>query len=237
MFNYGTLQSMVEALLEHNKKVLEFEKGMEKLLGPDSTVMSTWMSDAPYEMLKTLIMAEGGETEDGWNWFEEHLDDFMKGTGSKIAIKEELALMEAGFSGAITDDLENGTVYIEAEKNDLVSSFQEDLVNEMQGYGMDDSTSWTILYKDGSKKYLSHDMENDFDDTHITKGMYKQAYTNAKNALKLSNVAAIIKSDGYEQPRYYVAKGGEKQMRDYGFEFWKKGRGEKKRNYIQDDWV
>ena len=65
MFNYGTLQSMVEALLEHNKKILDFERGMEKLLGPDSTVMSTWMSDAPYEMLKTLIMAEGGETEDG----------------------------------------------------------------------------------------------------------------------------------------------------------------------------
>ena len=88
MFNYGTLQSMVEVLLEHNKKVLEFERGMEKLLGPDSTVMSTWMSDAPYEMLKSLIMSEGGETEDGWNWFQEHLDDFMKGTGSKIAIKE-----------------------------------------------------------------------------------------------------------------------------------------------------
>lgn len=89
MFNYCTLQNMVEALLEHNKKVLEFEKGMEKLLGPDSTVMSTWMSDAPYEMLKILIMAEGGETEDGWNWFQEHIDDFMKGTGSKIAIKED----------------------------------------------------------------------------------------------------------------------------------------------------
>ena len=89
MFNYGTLQSMVKALVEHNKKVLEFEKGMEKLLGPDSTVMSTWMSDAPHEMLKTLIMVEGGESEDGWNWFEEHLDDFMEGTGSKIAIKED----------------------------------------------------------------------------------------------------------------------------------------------------
>ena len=89
MFNYGTLQSMVEALLEHNKKILDFERGMEKLLGPDSTVMSTWMSDAPYEMLKSLIMAEGGETEDGWNWFQEHLGDFMKGTGSKIAIKED----------------------------------------------------------------------------------------------------------------------------------------------------
>ena len=88
MFNYGTLQSMVETLVAYTSKVLEFERGMEKLLGPDSTVMSTWMSDAPYEMLKTLIMSEGGETEDGWNWFEEHLDDFMEGTGSKIAIRE-----------------------------------------------------------------------------------------------------------------------------------------------------
>lgn len=88
MFNYGTLQSMVETLVAYTSKVLEFERGMEKLLGPDSTVMSTWMSDAPYEMLKTLIMSEGGETEDGWNWFEEHLDDFMEGTGSKIAIQE-----------------------------------------------------------------------------------------------------------------------------------------------------
>lgn len=89
MFNYGTLQSMVESLIAHTSKVLDFERGMEKLLGPDSTVVSTWMSDAPYEMLKTLIMSEGGETEDGWNWFQEHIDDFMEGTGSKIAIKED----------------------------------------------------------------------------------------------------------------------------------------------------
>lgn len=106
--------------------------------------------------------------------------------------QQELALMEAGFSGAITDDLEDGTVYIKADKDDLVSYFQEDLVNEMSGYGMDDSTSWTVLYKDGSKKYLSHDMENDFADTHITKNMSKQAYTNAKNALKLSNNTLLI---------------------------------------------
>ncbi len=133
--------------------------------------------------------------------------------------QQELALMEAGFSGVITDDLENGTVYVQATKDELVSNFQEDLVNEMQGYGMEDSTMWTILYKDGSKKYLDHDNYNDFDNVHITKGMYKQAYTNAKNALQLSKVAAIIKSDGYDQPKYYVAKGGEKQMHDYGFGF------------------
>lgn len=88
MFKYETLQNMVEALVDHNAKVLEFENGMEKLLGTDSTVMCCWMLDSIYEMLKSLLMIEGGESEDGWNWFQEHLDDFMKGIGSKIAIRE-----------------------------------------------------------------------------------------------------------------------------------------------------
>lgn len=182
-----------------------------------------YMTESQYQSLVNAIAKNDIPNNDLWEQLSKE--------------QQELALMEAGFSGAITDDLENGTVYVEAKKDDLISSFQEDLVNEMQGYGMDDSTSWTILYKDGNKKYLSHDMGNDFDSTHITKGMYKQAYTNAKSALQISKVAAIIKSDGYDQPKYYVAKGGEKQMHDYGFEFWKHGKGEKKRNYLQDDWI
>lgn len=186
-------------------------------------INNDYLSESQYKSLVDAIAKNDIPNNDLW----ESLSDEQ----------QELALMEAGFTGAITDDLSNGTVYIPAMKDDMVSRFQEDLVNEMQGYGMDDSTSWTILYKDGSKKYLNHDIENDFDGVHITKGMYKQAYTNAKNALQISKVAAIIKTDGYDQPRYYVAKGGEKQMHDYGFEFWKKGRGEKKRNYIQDDWI
>ena len=149
--------------------------------------------------------------------------------------QQELALMEAGFTGAISDDLSDGTIYYQESKDNIVSRFTEALVNEMQGYGINDEF-YTVLYKDGSKKYLD-EMNNDFDKAHITKYMYKQAYTNAKNALQLSKVAAIIVSDGFDQPRYYVAKGGEQQMRDYGFEFWKNGRGEKKRAYIQDDWI
>lgn len=151
--------------------------------------------------------------------------------------QHQTILMEAGFSGAISDDLDQGQIYLPIYKKDIVAEFQDALVNEMQGYGMDDSTSYTVLYKDGTRKYLSHDMENDFEDTKISVKMPKQSYTNAKNALKISNVAAIIRSDGYGQPRYYVAKGGEQAMRDYGFEFWKGGKGEKKRDYIQDDWI
>lgn len=70
-----------------------------------------------------------------------------------------------------------------------------------------------------------------------TNNMVKQAYTNAKKALRLGSVAAIIRTDAGGQPTFYLAKGGEQRMREYGFELWKNGRGEKKRDYIQDDWI
>lgn len=149
--------------------------------------------------------------------------------------QKEVALMTAGFTGAISDDIEDGTMYIPTTKDNIVAQFQDTLVNAMQGYQVLDEF-YTVLYKDGSRRYLD-ETTNDFDFAHITKNMGKQAYTNAKSALQLSKVAAIIRSDAFDQPRYYVAKGGEQQMRDYGFEFWKSGRGEKKRDYIQDDWI
>ena len=93
-----------------------------------------------------------------------------------------------------------------------------------------------IRLQDGSKKYLD-ETSNDFADAHITNNMVKQAYTNAKRALRLGSVAAIIRTDAGGQPTFYLAKGGEQRMREYGFELWKNGRGEKKRDYIQDDWI
>lgn len=87
MVKYETFQSMVMSLISHNSKVTDFENGLEKLLGSDSTVMCCWMNDAPYEMLQALIVTECGESSDGWNWFEEHLEDFVNGTGSRIAIR------------------------------------------------------------------------------------------------------------------------------------------------------
>ena len=157
-------------------------------------------------------------------------------TWEKLSLEQqEVALMQAGFSGAVSDDLTEGTMYIPTSKDSIVTQFVESLVNEMQGYGIKDE-SYTVLYKNGDKKYLD-EMTNDFGNAHITDKMYKQAYTNAKNALQISKVAAIIKSDAFDQPRYYVAKGGEKQMQDYGSEFWNNGKGEKKRDYIQDDWL
>lgn len=179
------------------------------------------VSDSQYQSVVNAIAKNDMSNHDVWEQLSQE--------------QQELALMQAGFTGAISDDLTEGTMYVPTSKNDMVTQFVESLVNEMQGYGIKDEF-YTVLYKDGSKKYLD-ELTNDFGNANITDKMYKQAYTNAKNALQLSKVAAIIKSDAFDQPRYYVAKGGEQQMRNYGFEFWEKEKGEKERNYIQGEWI
>lgn len=88
MIKYDTFKSLIDILLNSYKKTLEFESGLEKLLGQDSTIICNWMTEGPRDMLKTLVLNETSETEDGWNWFEEHIDDFASGRGSKIAIKD-----------------------------------------------------------------------------------------------------------------------------------------------------
>lgn len=154
----------------------------------------------------------------------------------------ELALMEAGFTGATSDDLDNGVAYYSQTKEDMVALFRDDIVNELYfDYGMDDSVLYTILYKDGTKKHLSHDDSSDFDNVHFTSGFGKRTYEIARKALDIRNVAAIIRSDGYGQPRYYLSQSrsidAKYMMQQYGFEFWENGRGEKQRDYIQDDWL
>lgn len=53
---------------------------------------------------------------------------------------------------------------------------------------------------------------------------YKQSYINAKAAIHKSDVAFVIYYGANGQPSYTVRKGGEKEMRDYGFDFWEKGK-------------
>ena len=155
--------------------------------------------------------------------------------------QRELMLMQAGFTGMTVDDEleENGTIYVPASKNDLVREIQEDLVNLWTGFQMDDTTSYTIGYKDGTTVNISQDF-NEVDPVRpLTQNqLVKTHYDIAKQSLKTRDIAWIIKSDGYDEPRYYVANGGKNSLREYGgFEFWENGRGEKRREYIQDDWI
>lgn len=156
--------------------------------------------------------------------------------------EKELTLMLAGFTGMINEELEeNGTMYFPLPKKELVGLFVDQLVNQLDGNGMEESTMFTIGYKDGTVKYLA-ELDDDFSDSvrFTDKISYSGLHRKAKEAIGLSNVTFIIKSDGYDEPNYWVADDemAKEQLRKYGgFEYWKKGRGEKRRSYIQDDWI
>lgn len=129
-------------------------------------------------------------------------------------------LEKAQFTGATSDDLWSGTLYMPETESTMVERLEEALVNESWG-NHDDDSSWTVGYKDGSRKYLDSG-SNDFDMK--SSSAYKQSYKNAHSAIDVKNVAFIVYSGADGQPTYAVRKGGEQAMRDYGFDFWEKGK-------------
>ena len=153
--------------------------------------------------------------------------------------QRELALMEAGFSGMIGEDFSDGTLYIEENRESLLSRLNDAILNDAN-FGPDADNTWTIGYKDGTRKYLDG-TQNDFDVsgqlTNRQSGRTQSAI--AEKAINKKNIAYILSTSAIDQPRYYVnGESGQRLLKDYGgFEFWKKGRGEKRRDYIQDDWI
>lgn len=152
--------------------------------------------------------------------------------------QKELALMQGGFTGLIGDDFENGMLYYPTEdKKHLLSWMADDIANSNDVYGMDDSVHWTVKYTDGTTKNLS---EGDSDYYEDWRGK-SSAFTKRRTAqlIQTSKIAWILRTDGYDQPSYWVKD--EKalaSLKKYGgFERWKKGRGEKRRDYVQDDWI
>lgn len=157
--------------------------------------------------------------------------------------ERDLTLMLAGFTGMIDSDHydEFGTLYIPLPKKDLLNEIEEALDNEWTGNGMDDSTMFTIGYKDGSRKYIAPG-ETDFEPKQkITSNTSpREVWRRARASLGLRDVAYIIRTDGYQEPNYWVADNEQARelLRKYGgFEYWRNGRGEKRRQYIQDDWI
>ena len=151
--------------------------------------------------------------------------------------QRELALMEGGFTGLISDEFDQGMLYYEDKKSQFVSSLAEALSNELAN-GMDETTVFTIGYKNGQVKRISHG-DNEVGDMGVTN---RQSFSTQKekvqSALSDRKINFIIKTDGYSQPTYYVTRDGMNDLKQYGgFEQWKKGRGEKRRDYVQDDWI
>lgn len=151
-----------------------------------------------------------------------------------------LLLQEAGFSGLIGDDFEMGQLYYPQEKERLLSVLEEAIINENdERYGMDETQSWAVGYTDGSIRYLNHGLDNDFEMKLSDNQLLGTQYKNARRIIRENKIQWILFSDGYDPPRYW-AKNSEAlaSLKKYGgFEAWVDGVGEKKRDYLKDDWV
>lgn len=196
---------------------------------PGKSVQSEGFSESSYQHILDTISEDGEWTNADMALWESMTND-----------QRYLALMESGFTGLTADDdIDIGNLYYAQDKKSLITILAEQMANEATGYGAAEDLYFTIGYKDGSYKDYGGN-GNDYDLSKITNNQsWKTQQEVVNSIIKTGQISFILYSDAWSQPRYYAKnKAGLDQLKKYGgFEEWKKGRGEKKRDYIQDDWV
>ena len=175
----------------------------------------------------------------GYISFEDKLGDIWY---NKMSLEDrELTLMLAGFTGFINKDelAESGTFYIPIERDNLLGILEDDITNYTTGYEIDDSTMWIIGYSDNSIKTFS-ELENDLDVPELDINTSRTKIKNVvKSCINIQKVLFILNTNGYNEPTVWIKNNkGKELFKKFGnFEEWKNGRGEIKRDYIQDDWI
>lgn len=149
----------------------------------------------------------------------------------------ELALMEAGFTGYSDEDAEN--ILFPETKDRILMDTVDAVINDFDfGPKVNESTYITIAYKDGTTKSIGS-LGSEIETTRpLSKG---QSYTTqekiVRQSLRVRDIAYITHNNSYNEV-YWIAKDGESRfLKDTGYEKWTKGRGTRRRDYIQDDWI
>ena len=164
-------------------------------------------------------------------------EEYPTGWSDLDVPSRELALMEAGFTGYADDGAEN--IMFPTEKDSIVDVAVTAIMNDnYYGPQVNSDTSITIAYKDGTSKTIgSLGSEIDLVSPLSSNQSFKTQENIVRRSLHIGDIAYITHNDSYRET-YWIAKGGEERFRrDTDYEYWKKGRGEKRRDYIQDDWI
>ena len=175
----------------------------------------------------------------GYISFEDKLGNIWY---NKMSLEDrELTLMLAGFTGFINiDELEDsGTIYMPIKRDNLLGTLEDNIRNYATGYGIDDSTMWIIGYSDNSIKTFS-ELENDLDIPELDINTSRTKINKVINScINIQKVLFILNINGYNEPTVWIKNNkGKELFKKFGnFEEWKHGRGEIKRDYIQDNWV
>lgn len=161
-------------------------------------------------------------------------NDYPVGWNDLDVASRELALMEAGFTGIADEGAEN--ILFEVSKDDMLGWLADRIVSNAEGYTNSDE-SFTIGYKDGSRKEVNAITE-EIAITYGGRTSSRTRYDQAYRAMDRRNISFVILEDGARGTYYANGSDGLKMLKRYsGFEKWTNGRGEKRRDYIQDDWI
>ena len=153
-----------------------------------------------------------------------------------------LTLIEIGFTGLVHEDSldEFGEVSVNGGSvSHGLGMFCEDMSNNF-AYEWNYNRTWTLGYKDSSIITIDGYGEEDYKALRgLTKNqMYRTQENIIKRNVNAKNLLFLYMQDADSEPLYFVRNTeGLEMLKKWGeFEEWKDGRGEKKLDYIQDDY-
>ena len=189
------------------------------MYGSGNSPVDTGMTLAQFQWIVNAIA--GKDYPAGWD----DLDDASR----------ELALMEAGFTGLANEGAED--IMFEDPRDELLGLLADNIVSDAMGYQHDNDVTATIVYKNGSERRFDS-LNDDFDIGPVGRSSSRGLYDRAYRSMDRRNISYITYSDA-SNSRYYAngEEGMNRLIRDTGYEKWKNGRGTKRRDYIQDDWI
>ena len=172
-------------------------------------------------------------SEAGWNDVLNDLqaENYPSGWQDIDPDHRELALMEAGFTGLASDGAED--IITEVSKDHILSYVSDEILNRWLGQEGSNDIMITVGHTDG-KTYTDEEIEPS------RKITDRQSYATQKNIIKQTMTGrdvSFVLVQGPWGSNYWAAKGNDHIQQHTGYERWKNGRGEKRRDYVQDDWI
>lgn len=172
-------------------------------------------------------------TEEGWKQVLDSLQngDYPAGWQDIDPEHRELALMESGFTGLVSEDAED--IIAEVSKDQILSYVSDEILNRWLGEEGSNDVMITVGHTDG-KAYTDEEIKP------VKKVTDKQSYSTQKSIINQTltgkNVSFVLVSGPWGS-EYYAAKDNEHIQQYTGYEKWTDGRGIKERDYLQDDWI
>ena len=191
------------------------------MYGSGNTSVDTGMTPAQFQ--RYVDEVANNELPNGWSELEPE--------------RRELALMEAGFSGWADDGAE--TIVFEESKESILASARDAIINDfLFGERANNDTYITVAYKDGTIKQIGA-LGSEIELVRPLSNNQNSSTQSriAMQSLRTKDIAFVTHNDAWRDTAW-IAKGSEAQFIRYtGYEKWTRGRGTKRRSYIQDDWI